>query len=155
MKSRNNKHIENILDAVSENFDLSIVEEEVLDSFLNVLKDGDIKKLKQVEHLLNEEFDNLLETIPDDIVKDYCERELDMVTRKYMNEVLDADYKIDLENMTSYELFKIAENNGYELVKKEKTSIVEDVQMEEMKELFLNLSCAEKEEIINKLRYKL
>lgn len=152
MKSRTNRHIENILDVVSENFDLSIVEEEVLDSILILLKDGDIKKLKQVEHLLNEEFDELLETIPDSVIGRYCERELDMVTRKYMNEVLDADYKIDLENMTSYELSEIAENNGYELVKKETTSIVEDMQMEEMKELFLNLSCAEKEELINKLK---
>lgn len=152
MKARNNKHIENILDAILENFDLSVNEEDIIESFLILLKDGDIKKLKQVEHLLNEEFDELLETIPDDIVEDYCERELGMVTHKYMNDVLNEDYDFSLENLDVYEHCQLLESKGYEVIKKETTSIVEDMQMEEMKELFLNLSCAEKEDLLNKLR---
>lgn len=155
MKNRNSKHIENILDAISENFDLSVNEENIVESFLILLKDGEIKKLKQVEHLLIEEFDELLETIPNNTLRRYCESELDMADSQVESGLEDAlddlDYKwsskIDFEKTIS-----ICEDEGYEVLEKETTSIVEDMQMEEMKELFLNLSCAEKEELINKLR---
>lgn len=75
-----------------------------------------------------------------------------MVTHEYMNDVLDEDYNLSLENLNLYELCQLAEDRGYEILEKEKTSVVEDMQMREMKELFLTLSCAEKEELLNKLR---
>ena len=152
MKNRKDKDIENILDEFAYYWNLSIKEEDALDSFLNVLKDGNVLKLTQVDHLFNGEYDELLETIPDNVAKRYCENRLGMVTHEYMNDVLDEDYNLSLENLNLYELCQLAEDRGYEILEKEKTSVVEDMQMREMKELFLTLSCAEKEELLNKLR---
>lgn len=151
MKNRKDKDIENILDEIAYHWNLSIKEEDALDSFLNVLKDGNVLKLTQIEHLLNDEYDELLETIIDS-AKRYCEDRLGMVTQKYMNDVLNEDYNLSLENLHLYELCQLAEDRGYEIIEKENTSVVEDMQTREMKELFLYLSCAEKEELLNKLR---
>jgi len=59
MKNRKDKDIENILDEFAYYWNLSIKEEDALDSFLNVLKDGDVNKLKQVEYLLNGKYEEL------------------------------------------------------------------------------------------------
>lgn len=59
MKNRNNRHIENTIDEIAYHWNLSINEEEILNSFLNMLKDGDVNKLKQVEYLLNGEYKEL------------------------------------------------------------------------------------------------
>lgn len=152
MKNRNNKHIENTMDEIAYHWNLSINEEEILDSFLILLKDGDVNKLKQIEYLLNGEYEELLKIIPDNVLIRHCENRLGMVTKEYMNEVLNEDYDFSLGNIHLSEICQVAENKGYKVLKKENNSIVEDMQIEEIKELFLSLSWAEKEELLNKLR---
>ena len=70
----NRKQIE--LDRFKEEIDrvwkLSIVEQDVLCSFLNLFLAGKNTEIKKVEHLLNDETEELLEMLNDRIVLDYA-----------------------------------------------------------------------------------
>lgn len=88
MDIRNEKDIERILETVNFEWKLSLLEEKVLTSVLNLLLARKIKELTNIQDLLNKDWDELLELIPDSEIQCYAERDLDMVdderTKKFL-----------------------------------------------------------------------
>lgn len=72
MEIRNNKQVTDIIDYVLDTWDLTVNEEELLDSVLLTFSAQNIEKQKQLTHLINDETEELLEMLNDRIVLDYA-----------------------------------------------------------------------------------
>ena len=156
MENRKTSQVTAILDYTLEMWDLSINEQEVLDSLLIVLARNDVKKLKQVQLLLNNETEELLETLNEREVIKYAENELDLISNQDEDSLVDAldDLnfkwidKVDEDDMINY-----LEENGYYIeANKGNLDIITDSQLEEMNDLFLSFSAEKRQEIINNLK---
>ena len=63
MELRNNKQVTDIIDHIKDVWQLSLNEEDLLESVLILFSAQKTEKLKQIEYLLNEEDSDLLETL--------------------------------------------------------------------------------------------
>ena len=158
----NRKQIE--LDRFKEEIDrvwkLSIVEQDVLCSFLNLFLAGKNTEIKKVEHLLNDETEELLEMLNDRIVLDYA---IDLGgfiasdDEDGLEEALD-DLKFNwVGKVTDTDMIKSLENDGWNVTMddfypRHQDDIVTQSDLEEMTELFLNLSQQKRSEMINNLK---
>lgn len=79
MKNRTNKDVEEIMDFILDRFDLSVPEEDLVDSFLEILRERNVEKQKQLSHLLYEETEELLELLNGYEIQRFAERHFDMV----------------------------------------------------------------------------
>lgn len=157
----NRKQIE--LDRFKEEIDrvwkLSIVEQDVLCSFLNLFLAGKNTEIKKVEHLLNDETEELLKLLNDREVLDYAIDLGGFIASDDESGLVDAldDLKYDFsEKLDLDEHIEIVEDHGYnvtELRVKHQADIVTQSDLEEMTELFLNLSLQKRSEIINNLKH--
>ena len=136
---------------------LSVIEDEVLNSFLNLFLAGENNKIEQIEHLLNDEIEELLSTLIDREVINYVTDNWEFIApddESGLEDALDELNfnwidKVDCDDMINY-----LEENGYSVDEdsKEVYNIVTNMQLEEMTELFLLADNNKREEIINKLK---
>ena len=156
----NRKQVE--LDRFKEEIDrvwkLSIVEQDVLCSFLNLFLAGKNTEIKKVEHLLNDETEELLKLLNDREVLDYAIDLGGFIASDDERGLVDAldDLKYDFsEKLDLDEHIEIVEDHGYnvtELRVKHQADIVTQSDLEEMTELFLNLSPQKRSDVINNLK---
>jgi hypothetical protein len=146
MKNRTNKDVEDIIDFILDKFDLSVPEEDLVDSFLEVLRERDIKKQEQLTYLLDDETECLLQTIKEKDIKDFAEKYLDMV---------DEDDIEDCKKLKDYndeDLLDEVESRGLNWQDYDSDmDIVTKSQLEEMTEKFLNLSTQERDNLIKSM----
>jgi predicted ATP-grasp superfamily ATP-dependent carboligase len=112
---------------------------------------GENNEIKKIEHLLNDEIEDLLKLINSYDIQRYCERYLDMVTECYK---CDEHKKCkNLEDYDDEDLLDEVESRGLNWQDYDsKTDIVTQSDLEEMTELFLNLSPQKRTEVINNLK---
>lgn len=116
MENRNNKQVTDIIDHIKDVWQLSIQEENVLDSLLILFSAQKTEKLKQVEYLLEDEINSLLGKLNDREIIEYCSEELGMVSSDDEDDLVEAlddlNYnwidKVDEDEMINY-----LEENGY------------------------------------------
>ena len=118
---------------------------------------GENNKIKQIEHLLNDETEQLLTTLIDREVIDYVTDNWEFIAPDDESGLEDAlddlDFnwidKVDCDDMVDY-----LEENDYSVDKesKEVYNIVTTMQLEEITELFLSADNSKREETINKLK---
>lgn len=116
MKNRTDKNVKDITDFILDEFDLSVVEEEVLESILQVFKERDFKVLKQIEHLVNDETEDLLELLSDYSIQRYACRELDLIYGNDESDLVDAleTLNYDFTNSVSdSDMISSLENGGW------------------------------------------
>ncbi len=156
MEIRKTKHVTDIIDYVKDVWQLSIREEEVLDSVLILLSRQNNEKLEQVEHLLNDEDEELLITLRQRAIENYACREFGLVSANDENDLVDAldDLNFDwVGKIDENDIINSLEESGYIVTDSEGVSdIVEEMQLEEMKDLFLSFSAQKREEVINGLK---
>ena len=155
----NRKQIE--LDRFKEEIDrvwsLSLIEKGVLESFLELFLSGENTEIKKVEHLLNDETEELLELLNDREVINYVTENWNFIASDDESGLEDAldnlnfDWieKCDFDKMVQY-----VEENGYSVEENVfgNMDIVTQSQLQELQELFLNLSTQEREKLLNKIR---
>ena len=155
----NRKQIE--LDRFKEEIDrvwsLSLIEKEVLESFLELFLAGKNTEIKKVDYLLNDEIENLLELLNDRQIINYVTENWDFISPEDESDLVDAldnlnfDWieKCDFDKMVQY-----IEENGYSVEEEVfgNMDIVTQSQLQELQELFLNLSTQEREKLLNKIR---
>ena len=156
----NRKQVE--LDRFKEEIDrvwsLSLIEKEVLESFLELFLAGKNTEIKKVEHLLNDETEELLELLNDREVINYVTENWNFIASDDESGLVDAldDLKYDFcEKLDLDEHIEIVEDHGYnvtELRVKHQADIVTQSDLEEMTELFLNLSQQKRSDVINNLK---
>ena len=136
---------------------LSLRENEILDSVLNLFLTGENNKIKQIEHLLNDETEELLTTLKDREVINYVTDNWEFIAPDDESGLEDAldDLNFNWIDKVDYdEMIDYLEENGYSVDEdsKEVYNIVTNMQLEEMTELFLSADNSKREEIINKLK---
>ena len=155
----NRKQIE--LDRFKEEIDrvwsLSLIEKGVLESFLNLFLAGKNTEIKRVEHLLKDETEDLLELLNDRQVINYVTENWDFISPEDESDLVDAldDLNFDwIEKCDFDKMVQYIEENGYSVEENVfgNMDIVTQSDLEEMTELFLNLSPQKRSEIINNLK---
>ena len=154
MEVRNNKQVTDIIDHIKDIWQLSLNEEDLLDSILILFSAQKTEKLKQVEYLLNEEDSYLLETLHQRDIEDYACRQFDMISKNDKYDLVGAlkDLNFDfLEEVTDTEMIEALEEDGWYISLDNgytNNNIVEEGQFEEWTELFIKLSVQERENIL-------
>jgi hypothetical protein len=146
MENRTDNQVEDILDFILDKFDLSVTEEELVESFLEILRKRDIKKQEQLTYLLDDETECLLQTIKEKDIKDFAEKYLDMVDEDDIEDCKKLkDYNDDdlLDEVESRDLNWQDYDSDMD--------IVTQSQLEEMTEKFLNLSIKERDNLIKSM----
>ena len=158
----NRKQIE--LDRFKEEIDrvwsLSLIEKEVLESFLELFLAGKNTEVKKVEHLLNDETGELLELLNDREVINYVTENWDFISPEDESDLVDALDNLNFDwssKITDADMIKSLEEDGWSVkydykYPKHQGDIVTQSDLEEMTELFLNLSQQKRSEIINNLK---
>lgn len=159
MKNRTSKQVSDIMDFVLEKWDLSINEEELLDSLLFLFSERDIEKQRQLTHLVNDETEEVLKLLNDREVIDYVTENWNFIASddEYgLEEALDDLGFNWIEKVTDTDMINYLENDGWSVeydhkYPKHQNDIITCMQIQEMTDLFLNLSPQKREEIINTL----
>ena len=137
---------------------LSIVEQDVLCSFLNLFLAGKNTEIKKVEHLLNDETEELLKLLNDREVLDYAIDLGGFIASDDERGLVDAldDLKYDFsEKLDLDEHIEIVEDHGYnvtELRVRHQADIITQSQLEELTDLFLSADLNKRQEIINSFK---
>lgn len=157
MENRKPKDTEDILEFVKSKWKLSIQEFDVLEPFLELFLAGKNTEIKKVEHLLNDETEELLELLNDREVINYVTKNWNFIASDDESDLVDAldDLNFDwIEKCDFDKMVQYIEENGYSVEEEVfgNMDIVTQSDLEEMTELFLNLSPQKRSEIINNLK---
>lgn len=161
MELRNNKQVTDIIDHIKDVWQLSLNEEDLLDSLLILFSAQKTEKLKQIEYLVNEEDLDLLETLHQRDIEDYACRHFDMISKNDRYDLVGAlkDLKFDfLEEVTDTEMIEALEEDGWYVsldnsyTNNNNNNIVEESQFNEWTELFNQLTIQQRELYINQIR---
>lgn len=131
-----------LIDEVKKGLKLSVVEEGIFDSILNLFLAGDLTSLQHLNRLnnalINKDHLDLLDYIPEREIKQYSKDFLDMINKSQKNTI---------EDFTDEEILAEIKERGLS-TSIENISITEELEMREWNNLFYSLSSAQKECII-------
>lgn len=145
MTNRREKQLQEFKELINKDWQLSLEEDEFLDSVLNLLLSRETKKASEIVNFFySEEWENLLELIPEYPIKNYAEFHYDMIDEG------DCDEEKTLEDFDDNELLEECSYRG--LSKIESADIVTEINLEEMTDLFLSFSPQKQLEIIKLLQ---
>lgn len=146
MINREQKQLEKFKTLITKEWKLSLGEEDFLDTILNLLLTQNSKKTSDfLESYLSEEWEEVLEVIPNYYIQDYSEDILNMIDEGDC----DCDEEKTLEDFDNDEI-KEEYFDRFDIVRA--GDIVSDMNFEEMSELFLSFSPQKQNEVINTLR---
>ena len=155
----NRKQIE--LDRFKEEIDrvwsLSLIEKEVLDSFLELFLAGENTEIKKVEHLLNDETEELLELLNDREVINYVTENWNFIASDDESGLVDAlkDLSYDFSEQLGLEdHIEIVEDHGYQVLETKDSykDIVSQAMAHQWMELFEEMTMQQRELYINQIR---
>ena len=149
MVLRKQVELDRFKEIIDRDWKLSIVEQDVLDSFLNLFLAGKNTEIKKVEHLLNDETEELLLLLNDGEIREYAEDCLDMIDKDDCEECDDCK---DLDDYDDDDLLDECSRRDLKWEDYERIDIVTQSDLYEMTELFLNLSPQKRNEVINNLK---
>ena len=158
MVNRKQIELERFLEDINKTWKLSIMEHGVLNDVFNLFLAGKNTEIKKIEYLLNDETEDLLKLLNDREVINYVTETWDFIASDDESDLVDAlrDLNYDFsEQLDLDEHIEIVEDNGYsvtELKVKHQADIITQSDLEEMTDLFLNLSPQKRGEIINSLK---
>ena len=156
MTNRKTKQKEQWIEEISKEWELSINESEFLEDCLDLIQYRDAVTVAQklLNFYFENEWDNLLEMIPANAVKNYAEMEFDLI------DVDDCDCEEE-KTLDDFDDDEIEAEYSYRgLGRSEKLDIVTDSQLEELTSKFLAadfstrqsiLSCVDGSDLNNKL----
>ena len=144
MTNRTNKKLQEFKELINRDWQLSLDEDEFLDSVLNLLLSRETKKAAEIVNFFYaEQWEDLLELIPEYPIKNYAEFHYDMVEE-------DDIIEKKLCEFDDEELLEECDERG--LSKIESADIVTEMNLSEMTDLFLSLLPQKQLEIIKLLQ---
>ena len=144
MVNRTNKKLQEFKELINRDWQLSLDEMEFLDSVLNLLLSRETKKAAEIVNFFYaEQWEDLLELIPEYPIKNYAEFHYDMVEE-------DDIIEKKLCEFDDEELLEECDERG--LSKIESADIVTEMNLSEMTDLFLSFSPQKQADTINLLR---
>lgn len=157
MINRKQVDLERFKEDINRVWSLSLNEKEVLESFLNLFLAGENNKIKKVEHLINNETEELLELLNDREVVDYVTENWDFISSDDESGLVYAlkDLSYDFSEQLGLEdHIEIVEDHGYSVleVKDCYKDIVSQAMAKEWLELFESMTMQQRELYINQIR---
>ena len=160
MVNRKQIELDKFKEDISKTWQLSVVENSALESFLELFLAGKNHEIKKVEHLLNDETEELLELLNDREVINYVTENWNFIASDDESDLVDALDNLNFDwssKITDADMIKSLEEDGWSVkydykYPKHQGDIVTQSDLEEMTELFLNLSQQKRSEIINNLK---
>ena len=144
MTNRTNKKLQEFKELINRDWQLSLDEDEFLDSVLNLLLSRETKKAAEIINLFySEEWESLLDMIPDYYISNYTSFNLNMIEEGDCEVKSLEDFDDDEIKEEYFDRFDIVHSGD----------IVTDMNLEEMSELFLSFSPQKQQDIINFLKH--
>ena len=144
MVNRKEKQLQEFKELINRDWQLSLDEDEFLDSVLNLLLSRETKKASEIVNFFySEEWENLLELIPDYYISNYASFNLNMIEEGDCEVKSLEDFDDDEIKEEYFDRFDIIHSGD----------IVTDMNLEEMSELFLSFSPQKQQDIINFLKH--
>ena len=144
MTNRTNKQLEDFKELIDREWQLNLNEEEFLDSVFSLLLSRETKKAAEIINLFySEEWESLLDMIPDYYISNYASFNLNMIEEGDCEVKSLEDFDDDEIKEEYFDRFDIVHSGD----------IVTDMNLEEMSELFLSFSPQKQQDIINFLKH--
>ena len=144
MVNRREKQLQEFKELINRDWQLSLDEDEFLDSVLNLLLSRETKKAAEIVNLFySEEWESLLDMIPDYYISNYTSFNLNMIEEGDCEVKSLEDFDDDEIKEEYFDRFDIVHSGD----------IVTDMNLEEMSELFLSFSPQKQQDIINFLKH--
>ena len=144
MTNRTNKKLQEFKELINRDWQLSLDEDEFLDSVLNLLLSRETKKAAEIVNFFySEEWESLLDMIPDYYISNYASFNLNMIEKGDCEVKSLEDFDDDEIKEEYFDRFDIVHSGD----------IVTDMNLEEMSELFLSFSPQKQQDIINFLKH--
>ena len=144
MVNRREKQLQEFKELINRDWQLSLDEDEFLDSVLNLLLSRETKKAAEIINLFySEEWESLLDMIPDYYISNYASFNLNMIEEGDCEVKSLEDFDDDEIKEEYFDRFDIVHSGD----------IVTDMNLEEMSELFLSFSPQKQQDIINFLKH--
>ena len=143
MTNRKPKQLQEFKELINRDWQLSLDEDEFLDSVLNLLLARETKKAAEIVNFFySEEWESLLDMIPDREIEDYASFNLNMIEEGDCEVKSLEDFDDDEIKEEYFDRFDIVHSGD----------IVTDMNLGEMNELFLSLLPQKQLEIIKLLQ---
>ena len=97
MENRKVKDVEDILDFIKSKWQLSILEEDTIDSVLNLFSAQKAREIAQLSYLVNDEEDKLLATLYQRGIESYASKEFDLVSVNDEYDLVEALEKLNYD----------------------------------------------------------
>ena len=144
MVNRREKQLQEFKELINRDWQLSLDEDEFLDSVLNLLLSRETKKAAEIVNFFySEEWESLLDMIPDYYINNYASFNLNMIEEGDCEVKSLEDFDDDEIKEEYFDRFDIVHSGD----------IVTDMNLEEMSELFLSFSPQKQQDIINFLKH--
>ena len=144
MTNRTNKKLQEFKELINRDWQLNLNEEEFLDSVFSLLLSRETKKAAEIVNLFySEEWESLLDMIPDYYISNYASFNLNMIEEGDCEVKSLEDFDDDEIKEEYFDRFDIVHSGD----------IVTDMNLEEMSELFLSFSPQKQQDIINFLKH--
>ena len=144
MVNRREKQLQEFKELINKEWKLSLQEEDFLDTILNLILTQDSKKVSEfLESYLSEDWEEVLELVPDSQIESYASYNLDMIESSDCEVKSLEDFDDDEIKEEYFDRFDIVHSGD----------IVTDMNLEEMSELFLSFSPQKQQDIINFLKH--
>ena len=146
MVNRKEKQLQEFKELINRDWQLSLDEMEFLDSVLNLLLSRETKKAAEIVNFFYaEQWEDLLELIPENPIKNYAEFHYDMIDEGDC----DCDEEKTLEDFDDWD---IKEEYSERFGTKEALDIITEMNLSEMTDLFLSFSPQKQDDIIKLIR---
>ena len=146
MVNRKEKQLQEFKELINRDWQLSLDEDEFLDSVLNLLLSRETKKAAEIVNFFYaEQWEYLLELIPENPIKNYAEFHYDMIDEGDCN----CDEEKTLEDFDDWD---IKEEYSERFGTKEALDIITEMNLSEMTDLFLSFSPQKQLEIVKLLQ---
>lgn len=149
-----------VIEHLIKTWNISVYERDVFLPILELFRNKELSKIDDLSSIYNavveNDFEDLLEYIPDKEIESYAEDELNMIQGKNKQDLVDAledlDYKF-IGNVDVEDMIDSLEKDGYTVEYKygSDINIVLTLQLKEMTEKFLKLSIQERDNLIKNM----
>lgn len=148
-----NRKTKDILENITKEWELSLNETDILEQIVYVFKERDLKTLKRIESVIEEDYRSLLKMIPDNLLFNFAVDNFNLVDASDSDDLIDALKELNydfLNEIDDDDLLERASDLGYTLIEEE-TNITLDSQREELLEAFDRLDFAQREQLIKQI----
>ena len=149
----NKNEVTKIIDAINNISELSSIQEEILDSVLILFASNKTEEIEQLEHLLNEETEELLGTLNQKEITNYALDNLNLIEND-KTDLIDAlenlNYKF-IEAVDEDDMVEYLEDRGYYISddKEDNLDIITQSDLDELVSNFLSADFEKRKLMLN------